>query len=97
LQGRVTRELQELGVSGNIINQVNAIASSVAIAQAKLEAENAAAAGEGFAAGFEGLGGIIEGIAPFFGGSQSTLARNFTGSPDAANQLQNLAFAASVA
>jgi hypothetical protein len=57
-QSRMTRELQELGAGGNIINGANAIAAQVATAQAKLEAEAAAARGQSFSDIFTGLGPI---------------------------------------
>jgi hypothetical protein len=44
-QQQIANELNELGIAGNIVNQVQAMATEVGISQARLTAEAAAAAG----------------------------------------------------
>ena len=55
---RIARELQELGLAGNIINQQQAIVAQLATAQAQLTAQAAADSGSLFGSIFGSLAGI---------------------------------------
>lgn len=73
LQTRINREMRELGISGDIITRVQSIASNVAVAQAKLDAENAIGAGKGIGSAITGLGDFIpqaSDLISSFGGGQ---------------------------
>lgn len=85
-QQQIANELNELGIAGNIINQVQAMATEVGISQARLTAEAAAAAG--FAdqqqrSQLLSIGGTIAGS--FFGGPAGGAVGGAAGSAVAAN------------
>ena len=56
---RIARELQELGLAGNIVNQTQAIVADLAKAQAQLTAQAAADSGSLFGSIFGAVLGFV--------------------------------------